>query len=96
MARFLEIEGGLYLDEINTLPYAEWLENSLRNLMSMKIESICICTKSEDGGIGTGYWDCSMADKLVFSGIIQQDAMLETLRENGLVPMDEEDEDNDE
>lgn len=81
------------MDEITTLPYAGWLEDSLRNLMTMNIESICICTKTDDGGVGTGYWNCSMADKLLFSGIIQQDAMIETLRENGLVPMDEEDED---
>lgn len=82
------------MDEINNLPYAEWLESSLRNLMAMNIEAICICTKTEDGGVGTGYWNASMANKLVFSGIIQQDAMLDTLRENGLVPTDEEDEDD--
>lgn len=82
------------MSNLNNLPYAKWLEDSLRNLMTMNIEAICICTKTEDGGVGTGYWNTSMADKLIFSGIIQQDAMIETLRENGMVPMYTEDEDD--
>ena len=82
------------MTDLNELPYAEWLEMSLRNLMTMPIDAICICTKTEDGCVGTGYWNASMSDKLIFSGIIQQDAMIETLQSNGMLDLDEEDEDD--
>ena len=78
------------MEEINSLPYAEWLEKSLRNLMTMSIDAICICTKTETGEVGTGYWNTTMGDKLVFAGLIQQDAMLETLRENEYIDPEEE------
>ena len=83
------------MSKLTELPYAQWLEQSLRNIIDLPVEAICIITKMEDGEVGTGYWNTSMADKLVFSGIINQDAMLETLRVNGFIE-DEEDEDEDE
>ena len=82
---------------LNDLPYAEWLEKSLRNLIGKPVEAICIMTKvagddKELGDeIGSGYWHCSVADKLLFAGFLQQDAMLDTMKENGYLPDDEED-----
>ena len=82
------------MPNLTDLPYANWLEQSLANFVGLPVTAICICTKFENGEVGTGYWDCSMSDKLLFSGIIQQDAMLDTMRENGWIPTDEEDEDD--
>ena len=85
------------MKDLNKLPYAEWLEQSLQNIISKPVKSICIMTKfanSEDGGddIGTGYYDCSAADKLVFAGFLQQDAMFDAMKANGYIPDDEDDE----
>lgn len=81
------------MPNLTNLPYAQWLEQSLANFVGLPVESICICTKFENGEVGTGYWDCSMSDKLLFSGIIQQDAMLDTMRENGWIPMEDDEDD---
>lgn len=79
------------MSEINNLPYARWLEKSLQNIVGKPVQSICILTKFDGGDVGTGYYDCSVADKLLFSGFLQQDAMLDTLEANGYLEEDEED-----
>lgn len=87
--------------DINNLPYAEWLEQSLRNILGKPVEVICIMTRvtSDDkelgDEIGSGYWNCTVADKLLFAGFLQQDAMLDTMKANGYIS-DEEDTEEDE
>lgn len=91
------------MNNLNNLPYAQWLEQSLQNIIGKPIEAICILTKVSSNDpelgdeIGCGYWNCTTADKILFSGFIQQDAMLDTLRANGFIDDDEDDggEDND-
>lgn len=84
---------------LNDLPYAEWLEQSLRNIIDKPVEAICIMTKvaSDDkelgDEIGAGYWNCTVADKLLFTGFLQQDAMIDTMKANGYIPDDEDEED---
>ena len=83
------------MKDLNKLPYAEWLEQSLQNIVGKPVQAICIMTKFadvEDGAddIGTGYYNCSVADKLVFAGFLQQDAMLDTMKVNGYIPDDDD------
>lgn len=82
------------MDSINSLPYAQWLEESLRNIVGKPVQAICILTKFDGGDTGTGYYECSVADKLLFAGFLQQDAMLDTMKVNGYIPEDEEDEED--
>ena len=90
------------MSNLNQLPYAEWLEESLRNIIGKPVKAICIITKVQeepidetDTGeeIGCGYWNCSMVDKMAFAGFLQQDAMLDTMRANGYITDDEDEED---
>lgn len=77
--------------DITQKPYANWLEKTLQDMFSLNhIESICIMTKSTNGVLHTGYYDCSVADKILFAGFLQQDAMIETLQDNGYVDCNEE------
>lgn len=80
------------MDDLNTLPYAQWLEKSLQNIISKPVKSICILTKFDTDDVGTGYYECSVADKILFAGFLQQDAMIDTLQANGYLEEDEEDE----
>lgn len=84
------------MDDLNTLPYAQWLEKSLQNIISKPVKSICILTKFDTDDVGTGYYECSVADKILFAGFLQQDAMIDTLQANGYLEEDEEDEYTDE
>ena len=84
------------MSDLNKLPYAEWLEQSLHNIIGKPVEAISILIKYEGGTVGTGYYNCSVGDKILFAGYIQQDAMIETLEVNGMVEDIEEDEDENE
>ena len=81
--------------DLNELPYVDWLEQSLQNIVGKPVRSICIMTKFDDDEIGTGYYDCSVADKILFAGFLQQDAMLDTMRENGYIDEEEDDDEED-
>lgn len=92
------------MSNLQQLPYAEWLEESLRNIIGKPVKAICIITKvqeepidEDDSGeeIGCGYWNATCADKLTFAGFLQQDAMLDTLKLNGYITDDEDEEDSD-
>lgn len=72
-------------DNIRKLPYAEWLEHCLQELITFPVKGIAIFATSENGTVYNNYHELSMADKLVVAGLIQQDAMLETMQVNGLI-----------
>lgn len=79
------------MNDLNNLPYARWLEQSLQTIVGKPVEAICILTKFDTGDVGNGYWNCTVADKLVFAGFLQQDSMLDTLKANGYLEEDGED-----
>lgn len=84
------------MSDLAKLPYAEWLEQALRNIIGTPVESIAIITQYKGGDICTGYYECSVSDKILFAGYLQQDATLDALRANGLVPDEDDEEDTDE
>jgi hypothetical protein len=84
------------MSKFDNLPYAKWLEESLQNIVGKPIQSICIISKFDNGEVGTGYWNTTMGDKLLFAGVIQQDAMFDTMEANGLIADDETEEEEDE
>jgi hypothetical protein len=79
-------------NELNKLPYAQWLETALRYLIAFPVRGICINAVDDDGNIYTNYYKITMHDKLAISGSIQQDAMLDTLRANEYIKDEELDE----
>jgi len=69
----------------NDIPqYAGFLEGLVKRLFEDQstVLGIAVAIVGKDSTIETGYWNCSMADKILVSGIIQQDAMLQTLAAN--------------
>ena len=80
-------------DIFNNIPYAAWLEKNLRDLISSPVKSICISAVSADGDIYRDYYKTSMLDKITIAGIIQQDAMLDSMAANGIIEYAEDEED---
>lgn len=79
------------MKDFTKLEYAQWLEESLHNIVGMPVESICIMVKYEGHAVGTNYYNVSMSDKLAFAGYLQQDAMFDTMRANGMIADVEDD-----
>lgn len=73
------------MENIFTKDYAEFMEETLREMVQLPVEGICIITKLQGGGIFTNYFKSNMMDKITYAGLIQQDATLGMLKANKLV-----------
>ena len=78
--------------DLRNMPYATWLEEALRGLVELNVKGIAMFATTETGDLYSNYHNISMADKLYISGIVQQDAMMDTLAANGVVEFEEEEE----
>lgn len=80
------------MPDINNIPYAGWLEKNLKDLINTPIKGICIAAVNDKGEVYRDYYKLDMLDKILIAGVIQQDAMLDSLAANGIVEyVDEED-----
>ena len=68
------------MGDIRSKEYAAYMEHTLKDMNDLPVESICIITKLKDGAVYTSYYNSTMTDKLIYAGLVQQDAMLDTLR----------------
>ena len=75
------------------IPYATWLEKTLHELIKLPVKAISITALTNNGEAYSNYHNTSMADKLVIAGIIQQDAMFDSMAANGIVEYAEEEDD---
>lgn len=64
--------------DITEMPYAEWLEETLREISGMPIRSMALVANIGDG-FYTSYYECNLSDKILFSGVINQDAMMHAI-----------------
>lgn len=81
---------------ITDLPYSVWLEQTLHDIVELPVTDIAIAAVLEDGGAYTNYFKCPMINKLQLAGLIQQDAMMDTLAANGVVEYEEDEEEDEE
>lgn len=79
-------------NNLKNIPYAAWLEQALQELIKFPVKGICLNAVTENGEIYTNYYEVPMASKLTIAGIIQQDAMLDTLAANGYIQYADEEE----
>ena len=77
--------------DIFSMPYAKWLEKSLQDIMQYPVKGIVINSVSEDGDIYTNYYNVSMLNKITIAGILQQDAMYDSLAATGAIEYEEDD-----
>ena len=81
---------------ITEMPYAKWLEQSLRDISVFPIRGIALAATTEDGETYINYYNIPMADKLVLAGLIQQDATLDMMAANGIIEHQDDDSDEEE
>lgn len=81
-------------NDITKMPYAQWLEQALREISETSVRGIALVGLLENGDVYTNYWNASMVDKLVLAGLINQDATLDMLAAQGFIEYEEEDEED--
>ena len=72
-------------NDLSNIPYAPWLENALKELLTFPVKGICINAVGETGEVYTNCHNISMRDKLVIAGLLQQDATIQALAINGYI-----------
>ena len=70
------------MEDIRKKDYAGFLEETLAALVEMPIEGLCIIGKMKGGGNFVNYYKSSVTDKILYAGLIQQDATLDILKAN--------------
>lgn len=79
--------------DLTKLPYAGWLEKTLGMLIRGEpVEAICLLTRTNTGDVAMDCHECATEDLMLFSGLLQQEALIETLKIRGLIPEEEDDE----
>lgn len=68
--------------DVSRLPYAAWLEDTIRDLVESKPKRICIAAIMPDQSVGTAYYDCSAQDKAIFAHNIQVDITMDVIEAN--------------
>lgn len=74
------------MDSILDKDYANFLEETLRDMVALPVEGICIVAKLKGGGHMMNYYRLSPVDKITYAGLIQQDAIIATLQTNNWIP----------
>lgn len=77
-------------NDLSNIPYAQWLEQTLQEIVKLPVKGICLNAVLEGGEAYTAYHNVTMANKLTIAGLIQQDAMFDALAANGLIKYDDE------
>ena len=80
---------------LNNLPYAQWLEQALHDIIGLPVKGIALTVVLNGGDAYTNYYNISMSDKLIIAGLVQQDAMLDSMAATGLIKYADEEDDAD-
>lgn len=81
--------------DITKMPYAQWLEEALRRISMLPMRTLVIIGITESGETYNDYYNATMGDKLLIAGLVQQDAMFDSLEANGIIKNEGAEEDTD-
>lgn len=76
------------MENILNKSYAEFMEETLKGMVQLPVEGICVITRLKDGSVFTNYHNSGMMDKFVYAGVIQQDAMIQMMNANNMLGQD--------
>ena len=75
-------------------PIVKFLQQTIRDISKFPTKGIAVIATSDGDEIYTSYHNVPMQDKLVISGLVQQDATLDMLATNGYLAYDDEDDED--
>lgn len=81
-------------NNITNMPYAQWLEQTLRDISELPVKGIVLMGVLEDGESYTAYYNISMTDKLILAGLVNQDATLDMLAAQGVIDYNDDEEED--
>ena len=70
------------LNEVTQSKYAEYLETMCRVILRDKPVAIAVNYITESGAVGSGYYECTMSQKLTMAGMMFNDAVMDGIKNN--------------
>lgn len=70
------------MDEIALSKYAEFLEMMCRVILRDEPVAIAVNYIEESGAVGSGYYECTMSQKLTMAGMMLNDAVMDGIKNN--------------
>ena len=89
-------------EEFAQLPYAQWLDDTMMQLLEINPVCITINAITDDGEVLSGYWNCNANSRAIIMDAMRNDSLLEYIEDNRetiltiLNDMDGEEDDEDE
>lgn len=68
--------------DIKETPYAQWLEEVLRDMVQLEPKQIALCVLVEGGASATSCYNCNSTDKALMAHSIYADSILDVVHEN--------------
>ena len=65
------------IDDYASKPYAEWLEDTVREMFDIDPVSIALEMRDDDGKTYTCYWEVSADDRAIMIDSMKEDCMME-------------------
>lgn len=70
------------MDDVTLSKYADFLEMMIRVVIRDEPVAIAVNYISEGGAVGSGYYECTMSQKLTMAGMMFNDAVMDGIRNN--------------
>lgn len=67
---------------VNEIPFALWMEESIQTIVEQKAKKICICAILPDGSVFTGYAGMDAQDKAIVAHHINSDVTMDIVLAN--------------
>lgn len=69
-------------EEFAQLPYAQWLDDTMMQLLEINPVCITINAITDDGEVLSGYWNCNANSRAIIMDAMRNDSLLEYIEDN--------------
>ena len=69
------------MDEIKTNKYVNFLEETVKSVMTMEPAAVAVVGVLQDGNVFTGYYNCRIADLVAMAHSLYFDSIMNEIRE---------------
>lgn len=70
------------MDDLATKPYAQWLEDTVKELFDIDPVAISMQMRKADGSTYTCYWDVTPDDRAIMLDAMREDGYIDFIRNN--------------
>lgn len=62
--------------------HGQFMEEAKQRMEKLPVKGVCVIARLEGGEVYTDFYNCNVMDKMIFSGVIQQDVTRDIINAN--------------